>query len=142
VLCINGIYERDTEGNNRNRRNLGETIATAAAAEQQERRGKKRQPKTKGKNQNTRNKMNATKNYETKKFQKLVMEKFFLRVKEKEVQQRRSCTLYIYLSLSLSLGFFLSSRQANFVFLGAEKQTDRHTQNNTTGAAQGSASIT
>jgi hypothetical protein len=47
-LCINGIQERDTEGNNGNRRNLGETIVVVAAAAG-EAGGKKKQQKTKAK---------------------------------------------------------------------------------------------
>jgi hypothetical protein len=44
----------DTEGNNENRRNLGETTVAAEEAGREERRGKqkkKKQPKSKGKNQ-------------------------------------------------------------------------------------------
>jgi hypothetical protein len=66
----------DTEGNNENRRNLGETTVAAEEAGREERRGKqkkKNNQKAKAKTKNTRNKIKMQQKLRNKFFQKLVV---------------------------------------------------------------------
>jgi hypothetical protein len=83
--------------------------------------GKKKTTKNKGKNQNTRNKINTKKkNYETSFFKKL--NNFFSKARDGEILSRSER------ETSAAISFFLSSPQGNFCFLWGQKnkQTDTH----------------
>ncbi len=120
--CASMVYRNgDTEGNNENRRNLGETTVAAEEAGREERRGKqkkKNNQKAKAKTKNTRNKIKMQQKLRNKFFQKLVVmerDSFSEWKRKKCSQRRRSCTL------------FLHDKETFFFFFGQKnKQTDTH----------------